>query len=222
MFLEGSWETASENDTEKLHYSDSKSGNTQQEWLRVHYIEQLVHASSLRSTRRNAIFLMQWESGTTRAGQRTIWENLVPIGVAFDAATFQFWLDQRPRVLRFNVIREILESFVKLLLQYSLQFWVFQVASNPNGDFGQENYDQKDWKLKKIINIIKIIPGFEPKSLVKLTVNVMHELSLTAPQHPKNEIKKIMLPTTIKIMGADQKFSPRIRLIVQFIQGKRE
>jgi hypothetical protein len=99
---------------------------------------------------------------------------------------------------------------------------VFQVASNSNGDFGQENYDQKDWKLKKIINIIKIIPGFEPKSLVKLTVNVMHELSLTAPQHPKNEIKKIMLPTTIKIMGADQKFSPRIRLIVQFIQGKRE
>jgi hypothetical protein len=99
-----------------------------------------------------------------------------------------------------------------LLLQYPLQFWVFQVASNSNGDFGQENYDQKDWKLKKYsINLIKIFSGFEPKSLVKLTVRVIHELSLTAPQHPKNEIKKIMLPTTIKIMGADQKFSPRMR-----------
>jgi hypothetical protein len=212
MFLEGSWETASENDTENLHNCDSESSNTQQEWFCVQYIQQLVHASRLRSARRNAIFLMQWESRTTRAGQRTIWENLVPIGVTFDAAAFQFWLDQRPRVLRFNVIREIVKSFVELLLQYPLQFWVFQVASNSNGDFGQENYDQKDWKLKKYsINLIKIFSGFEPKSLVKLTVRVIHELSLTAPQHPKNEIKKIMLPTTIKIMGADQKFSPRMR-----------
>jgi hypothetical protein len=40
-----------------------------------------------------------------------------------------------------------------LLLQYPLQFWVFQVSSNSNGDFGQENYDQKDWELKVLKEI---------------------------------------------------------------------
>lgn len=45
----------------------------------------------------------------------------------------------------------------------------------------------------------------------KLTVKIMHELSLTAPQHPKNEIEKIMPPTTINTIGAVQKFSPEIQ-----------
>lgn len=43
---------------------------------------------------------------------------------------------------------------------------------------------------------------------MQLTVNTMHEFSLTAPQHPRNAIMKTTVPTTIINIGADQKLAP--------------
>lgn len=43
---------------------------------------------------------------------------------------------------------------------------------------------------------------------MKLTVNTMHEFSLTAPQHPRNAIINTTAPTTIINIGADQKLAP--------------
>lgn len=41
-----------------------------------------------------------------------------------------------------------------------------------------------------------------------LTVNTIHEFSLTAPQHPRNAIINTTAPTTIINIGADQKLAP--------------
>lgn len=44
------------------------------------------------------------------------------------------------------------------------------------------------------------------------TVRTIHELSLIAPQQPKNAMMKTMQPTTIKMTGADDSSSTEINL----------
>lgn len=57
------------------------------------------------------------------------------------------------------------------------------------------------------MKLISTVP-MSRSDLIALTLRIMHELSLIAPQHPKNAITKMIPPMTIIKIGAETQVSP--------------